>query len=133
MNENEQQLTNDLTLAINELEKVLSFKAEAEEKIESLNKFNNKLNETIEMTKNKNLSLEQTQKKMSIEINEQKNNINGIQEKQNELIRTNEELNEEICYYKNTHAELNNKLIKLKDENINNEKVIKKHEEGVCE
>jgi hypothetical protein len=70
MNENEQQLTNDLTLAINELEKVLIFKAEAEEKIESLNKFNNKLNETIEMTKNKNLSLEQTQKKMSIEINE---------------------------------------------------------------
>jgi len=70
MNENEQQLTNDLTLAINELEKVLSFKAEAEANIESLNKYNNKLNETIEMTKNKNLNLEQAQKKMSIEINE---------------------------------------------------------------
>jgi hypothetical protein len=40
MAENEQQLTNDLTLAINELEKVLSFKTELEEKIESLNKNN---------------------------------------------------------------------------------------------
>jgi len=70
MAENEQQMTNDLTLAINELEKVLSFKTELEEKIESLNKNNYKLNETIDRTEIKNISLEETNKKMSTEINE---------------------------------------------------------------
>jgi hypothetical protein len=58
MAENEQQMTNDLTLAINELEKVLSFKTKLEENIESLSNENLKLSETVDITKNKNISLE---------------------------------------------------------------------------
>lgn len=58
MAENEQQMTNDLTLAINELEKVLSFKTKLEENIESLSNENIKLSETVDITKNKNISLE---------------------------------------------------------------------------
>lgn len=58
MAENEQQMTNDLTLAINELEKVLSFKTKLEENIKSLSNDNFKLSETIDITKNKNISLE---------------------------------------------------------------------------
>lgn len=133
MTENEQQMTTDLTLAINELENVLSFKTGLEENIESLTKENRSLNETVDMTRNKNISLEKTQKKMSFEINEYKSNIQNIKEKENELLRINEELNKENCHNKNIHNELNNKLTKLSNENINKEKLIRSYKEGECE
>jgi chromosome segregation ATPase len=126
LTENEHQMTNDLTLAISELEKVLSFKTGLEENIKSLTKDNHLLNEKVDITRNKNISLEKTQKKMSSEINEYKDNIQNINEKQNELLRMNEELKKESYYSKNINDELSSKLTKLNHENIHKEKLIRR-------
>lgn len=54
MVENESQITSDLQLAINELEKVLNLKIELEEKIKLANNENYNLSNTIEEIKNEN-------------------------------------------------------------------------------
>lgn len=107
MFENESQITSDLQLAINELEKVLHSKIEIEENLKLSINENYKLNNIADNLKSENDRKDYKINKYINDININNTNISNLEIKQKELLDLNEELSQRIITHQNSNIELN--------------------------